>query len=188
MTQQEIIDRLKAGNERFVSTRKGDKNFENQNKPPLTDDQTPYAIILSCSDCEVVPEYIFDTGIDELFVIRVVGNVADSAAVASVEYAIARFNTAIILVLGHQACGVVKASLKNENDGYDYNHLLEHIEPAIAEAGEGASIDAIVKKNAEQAAKELVESSTIIRSAFEQGQVNILSAFYNQESGQVEML
>ncbi len=188
MTQEEIIDRLKEGNNRFVADKLDGQLQDSSRRTHLTSGQSPYAIILSCADSRVVPELAFDTGLGEIFVIRVAGNVANSSTIASIEYAVANLNTSVIVVLGHQSCGAVTAAIQGGNNGYNLNHLLAHIQPAIGESGTDASVDEVVKKNAELTGKSLVERSTIIQSAFEQGQVRILPAYYNLDSGKVDFL
>ncbi|MFT7589703.1 MAG: carbonic anhydrase, partial [Limisphaerales bacterium] len=148
----------------------------------------PYAIVLSCADSRVVPELAFDSGLGELFVIRVAGNVANSSTIASIEYAVANLGTQVIVVLGHQSCGAVTAAVNGGDNGYNLNHLLAHITPAISACGEGASIADVVKKNAEMTGEELKSRSSIIGDAVNSGKVQIKSAYYNLDTGKVDFL
>lgn len=188
MTQTEIIDRLKAGNERFVNDKLDGKLQDSARRGNLTGGQSPYAIILSCADSRVVPELAFDTGLGELFVIRVAGNIANSSSIASIEYAVAHLHTSVIMVLGHQSCGAVTAAVQGGDNGYNLNHLLAHITPAINASDAGADINDVVRKNAELTTQELSTRSGIIRQAVADGKLKILPAYYNLDSGRVDFL
>lgn len=188
MTQQEILDRLEAGNERFVTDKLEGKLSDAPRRDALTGGQDPYAIVLSCADSRVVPELAFDTGLGEIFVVRVAGNVANTSSIASIEYAVAHIGSKVIVVLGHQSCGAVTAAVNGGDNGYNLNHLLAHITPAIDASPEGASITDVVKKNAELTAKDLSDRSEIIRNAVASGALKIVPAYYNLDSGKVDFL
>lgn len=188
MSIEEIIQRLSDGNARFVSDKLDGQLQDSSRRSALTGGQKPYAIILSCADSRVVPELAFDTGLGELFVIRVAGNIANTSSVASIEYAVAHIGTQVIVVLGHQSCGAVTAAVSGGDNGYNLNHLLGHITPAIAASEADATVNEVVKKNAELTAKELASRSEIIRGAVESGKLKIVPAYYNLDSGKVDML
>ncbi len=188
MTQAEIIDRLKAGNERFVEDKLDGKLQDSSRRDELTSGQAPYAIVLSCADSRVVPELAFDTGLGEIFVVRVAGNVANSSSIASIEYAVAHCGSTVIVVLGHQSCGAVTAAIGGGDNGYNINHLLAHITPAISAAGEGAEVNDVVKKNAQLTVEELKTRSSIIADAVDSGKVKVVPAYYNLDSGKVDFL
>ncbi len=186
-TWQEALERLKQGNENFVEDKLDGKLQDSSRRDALTGGQQPYAIILSCADSRVVPELAFDTGLGEIFVIRVAGNVANTSSMASIEYAVAHLGTNLIVVLGHESCGAVTAAIGGGNNGYNLNHLLAHIAPAIAEAGT-TEVNTVVKKNAQLTGAELAERSGIISGAVAEGRLKILPAYYNLGSGRVDFL
>ncbi len=188
MTGQEALKRLQEGNARFVEDKLDGKLNDSYRRMDLTGGQKPYAIILSCADSRVVPELAFDTGLGEIFVIRVAGNVANTESIASIEYAVAHLGTKLIMVLGHQSCGAVTAAIGGGNNGYNLNILLSQIAPAIADAGEGADVNTVVKKNAEVVAGDLTTRSSIIADAVANGGLEIISAYYNLDSGKVDVL
>lgn len=188
MNSNEVIDRLKAGNQRFVEDKLDGQLQDSNRRGELTSGQQPYAIILSCADSRVVPELAFDAGLGELFVVRVAGNIANSSSIASIEYAVANIGSPVIVVLGHESCGAVTAALGGGDNGYNLNHLVSHITPAISATGEGAEVNQVVKKNAELNARELRQRSKIIDDAVQSGKVQILPAYYNLDSGKVEYL
>lgn len=188
MSIEEILDRLKAGNARFVADKLDGKLQDSERRESLTGGQDPYAIILGCADSRVVPELAFDTGLGELFTVRVAGNVATTEGIASIEYAVAHIGSKVIVVLGHQACGAVTAAIAGGNNGYNLNQLLSHITPAIAESGEGAAVNDVVRKNAELTVQDLVGRSDIIAQAVADGKLKIVPAYYNLDSGKVDFL
>lgn len=188
MEINEIIDRLKEGNKRFTSDSLERANQDDARRNSLTGGQAPFAIILSCADSRVVPELAFDTGLGELFVVRVAGNVANTSSMASIEYAVAHLGTKLIVVLGHESCGAVTAAIGGGDNGYNLNHLLAHVAPAIAASGDGAAVNDVVKKNAELNGGELVNRSAIIKGAVDSGSVKVVPAYYNLGSGKVDFL
>ena len=182
----EALASIKAGNERFVSDKLDGKLQDSSRRQELTGGQKPYAIILSCADSRVVPEFSFDTGLGELFVIRVAGNVANTSTIASIEYAVAHLGVNLIVVLGHQSCGAVTAALAGGDNGYNLNHLVAHIVPAIDSCNE-SDVDAVVKENAKRTCENLSSRSSIIGDATKKD-LKIVPAFYCLESGKVDFL
>ena len=188
MTITDVLQRLKDGNQRFTADNLERKLQDQGRRADLTGGQQPYAIILSCADSRVVPELAFDAGLGELFIIRVAGNVANSSSIASIEYAVAHIGSPVIVVLGHQSCGAVTAAVQGGDNGYNLNHLLSHITPALAASDEDASVNDVVKKNAELTAEELVNRSAIIKGAVDAGKLKIVPAYYNLDTGKVDFL
>ena len=184
LTAAKALANLKAGNKKFVADKLEAKLQDKSRRKELTKGQNPYAIILSCADSRVVPELAFDSGLGEIFVIRVAGNVANTSTIASIEYAVAHLGVNLIVVLGHESCGAVTAALAGGDNGYNLNHLLSHIEPAKA-ASRSKSVNTVVKKNAQMTAKELANRSAILGKA--KG-LKIVPAYYNLGSGKVDFL
>ena len=188
MTIQESLNRLKEGNARFVADKLDGKLQNRSRRDSIVGGQAPYAIILGCADSRVVPELAFDAGLGELFVVRVAGNIANSSSIASIEYAVAHLGSKLIVVLGHQSCGAVTAAVSGGDNGYNLNHLLSHITPAIAASKEGATVNDVTKKNAELTVGELKNRSEIIGNAIDKREVKIVHAYYNLDSGKVDFL
>ncbi|MGB0863661.1 MAG: carbonic anhydrase [Saprospiraceae bacterium] len=188
LSWEEALKRLKEGNARFGEDKLDGKLQNSNRRKELKDGQQPYAIILSCADSRVVPELTFDTGLGEIFVIRVAGNVANLESIASIEYAVAHLGVNLIVVLGHESCGAVTAAIAGGDNGYNLNLLLAHIQPAIA-ATEGGDVNSVVKKNAVLTAEDLTDRSKIIRdAAAKEDGLKILSGYYNLKSGVVDYL
>lgn len=188
MIAQDVLTRLIEGNLRFVENQLEEVPVDQETKTELAKGQSPYAIILSCADSRVVPELIFNAGMGELFVVRVAGNVANTSSLASMEYAVAHLGTPVIVVLSHQSCGAVTAAVAGGDNGPNLNHLLEHISPAIKQASDPTSVDAVIRKNAELTVKVISNDSEIITKAVEEGKVKIVPAYYHLDSGKVEFL
>lgn len=188
LTIDEIIGRLKQGNENFVADKLDGKLQDSTRRESLTGGQAPHTIILSCADSRVVPELAFDAGIGELFIIRVAGNVANTSSIASIEYAVAHLGSQVLMVMGHQSCGAVTAAAAGGDNGPNLNHLLGHIKPAVDACGAGTEINTIVKKNAQMVADELCAKSSIIKDAVDSGKVKVVSTYYNLDSGKVDFL
>ena len=188
MNSKEVINRLKEGNERFVIDKLDGKLQDSSRRNSLTGGQDPYAIILSCADSRVVPELAFDTGLGEIFVVRVAGNIANTSSIGSIEYAVAHIGSPVLVVLGHESCGAVTAAINGGDNGYNLNHMLSHITPAMHASGQDASVNDVVKKNAELTAAELRTRSSIIDNAVKSGKLEILPAYYNLDTGRVDFL
>jgi len=184
MTTKESLNRLITGNERFVSGNSLHRLQDENRIQELTSGQSPFAIILSCSDSRVVPEIAFDTGLGELFIIRVAGNVANTSSIASIEYAVANLGSNLIVVMAHESCGAVTAAIAGGDNGENLNHLLAHISPAIA-ASDDKSVDIVAIENAKLTAQDLINKSAIINKAIKENKVEIRSAFYQLADGQV---
>ncbi|MBX2804242.1 MAG: carbonic anhydrase [Myxococcales bacterium] len=183
----EALQRLASGNARYVADTTTGAGRDRARRSELVGGQAPWAIILSCADSRVAPEIAFDTGLGELFVVRVAGNVANTSSIASIEYAVAHIGTPLIVVLGHQSCGAVTAAIAGGDNGYNLNHLLSHIEPAKAKSAD-PSVEAVVKTNAELTVQELSTRSSIIAGAIAQGKVRIVPAYYSLQDGSVSFL
>ena len=184
---QTALNRLKKGNLHFIEDKLDGKLQNSSRREELVSGQKPYAIILSCADSRVVPEFTFDTGLGELFVIRVAGNVANTSTLASIEYAVAHLGVKLILVLGHENCGAITAAVQNQNSTIDKNfaHLFRYIAPAIRLA-KSNDINIIVKSNARLTAENIYKNSSIIKKAVDEAKVKIVPAYYHLESGKVD--
>ncbi len=188
MKIQESLNRLKEGNKRFIEDHLDGRLQDSSRRESLIGAQEPYAIVLSCSDSRIVPELAFDTGLGELFVIRVAGNVANSSSIASIEYAVAHLaGSSLIIVLGHENCGAVTAAMKGGDNGYNLNRLLSHIQPSILALGKEATLNDIAKKNTEQTVTDLIIKSEIIRDAVNKGEAKIIRAFYHLDTGKLTL-
>ena len=179
------LNRLKTGNTNFISDTPNNDFRDSSRRMEVIDGQNPFAVILTCSDSRVVPELIFDTGIGELFVIRIAGNIANPSSIASIEYAVAHLDVKLIVVLGHQNCGAVTAAFAGGDNGKNIDHLFDFIQPAIT-ASDSKKVDDISHVHANLTSEKLIKDSSIISKAIDDSALKIIPAYYNLESGQVD--
>lgn len=175
----EALAKLKAGNERFVNDKSELINVTSERRNELLEGQSPYAVILSCSDSRVTPTTIFDAGLGEIFDVRVAGNVVDDHALGSIEYAVEHLSTPLIVVMGHESCGGVTAAYeqmqnKTETEGY-IGELVETIEENIQGA---TSLDEAIEMNRDKVAA-TVESDPVIKHLIDEGKVKLVKAYYD---------
>ena len=190
MTAQEALKQLKEGNQRYVTEKLEHPRSDQKRREELTGSQSPFAIVLSCADSRVTPELIFDQGIGDLFVIRIAGNVAKDKVTASIEYAVKYLNTKLIVVMGHESCGAVNASLGDADPGGHIGTLIDLIKPAVEKARSmsGDLLTNAVKENARMVTEGLKSSDPILKEAVNNDGVEIVPAYYKLGSGEVEFL
>ncbi len=187
-----LISYLIEGNNRFVNNKCKIHNFiEERAKTEKL--QNPEIIILTCSDSRVIPEYIFDTQIGNLFVIRSAGNIISKTTLGSIEFALLSFNCPLFLVLGHQSCGAIISVYKNILPSENIIYLADFIRPAITsttnqQISEAELINNAVKENIFLQMKKSIQSSKVIKSTIENGDLAIIGAYYHLDSGKVELL
>jgi carbonic anhydrase len=132
----EALARLRDGNNRFVSGQTPTQTLSNNIRRILAADQAPFAIVLGCSDSRVPAELVFDQSFGDLFVIRVAGNIVAPSQVGSVEFAASRYNTKLVVVMGHQHCGAIAATLEELLDGATQSRnlksIVDRIRPSVA--------------------------------------------------------
>src|SRR6185295_14644161 len=133
----ESLARLKAGNATFVANPSEALPVDAEKRAALAKGQTPFASVLSCADSRVPPEIIFHTGLGDVFVVRAAGHVPDRSVLASLEYAAEHLNVPLIMVMGHEMCGAVKAAVetpRGQSLGPNLDYLVKAIRPAVARA------------------------------------------------------
>jgi len=183
---------LMAGNQRFVAGKPRTHALLPLRKK-LASGQSPNVIILSCSDSRVSPELVFDQSLGDLFVVRTAGNVADPVALGSIEYAVDHIHSPVLVVLGHQKCGAVSAACSGgKMPSENLEAIMNKIGPAVHQAKTYAKgddlLDAAIKENVEQSAKDLQANSEIIRNAVQSGKLKIFEAEYSLDTGEVTRL
>jgi carbonic anhydrase len=183
---------LMAGNRRFVSGKPRSYDVVPLRRK-LASGQSPYVIVLSCSDSRVSPEVIFDQNLGDLFVVRTAGNVADPVALGSIEYAVDHIHSPLLVVMGHTKCGAVTAACSGEKmPSVNLDAIMKKIDPAVAQAKTYAKpadlIEAAIKDNVHQSAKDVLANSEILREAVKAGKLKVVEAEYELESGEVVRL
>src|SRR5207248_11220009 len=177
----------REGNKRFVA---GDLTSFKEDLAILrhhtSELQQPFAAVLACADSRVPVELIFDQTIGNIFVTRVAGNFITSEIIATLEYGVAVLGTKVILVMGHEHCGAVEATIAHKAVPGQISALYPHIQPAVDKAG--TVPDAVAKADAVIQAALRRQSSTVISAQVATGKLLVLPAFYNIGSGQVSLL
>jgi carbonic anhydrase len=187
------LERLRKGNQRYVEGLSRRHDFKHE-REALAGGQNPYAGILSCADSRIAPEYAFDSGRGDLFVCRVAGNFANDDTVASLEYAVAILNTPLILVLGHDSCGAVDATIKSLKDNTVLPGHLPSLVAALAPAvkavsqHEGNPLDNAIRQNVIDNVAKLKSATPILNAAVEQGKLKVVGGIYRLADGRVDMV
>lgn len=196
LTAEQAWRKLVAGNNRFVAGEQRHPHESLEWRQSLVNGQHPFAVILGCADSRVSPELVFDEGLGDLFVIRAAGEVLDTAVIGSIEYAVEHLSVPLIVVLGHESCGAVGATIDVVQHGTavagDVSTLVRSIEPAVratpANPDAAAFLAACVAEQARRAAQYLQERSNIISDAVAHHGVKVVSATYELDTGAVTRL
>jgi carbonic anhydrase len=191
----EAIQRLIDGNNRFLRGKARLPGLTRETLAELARGQRPFATILGCSDSRVVPEWIFDAGLGELFVVRVAGNVLSPEVAGSLQYAGAHLQTPLLMVLGHTGCGAIQAALETKLQGVQQHSriqlLIDSILPALSGLDPHLPPSELMAQAVESNVRWTVQ--TIIESPegqarLDEGRMKILGAIYEIETGQVRFL
>ncbi len=194
-TPQEAIRALKMGNSRFFggTARRPEMNANERRAQILG--QTPFAVVLGCSDSRVPIELVFDQGLGDIFAVRVAGQIVDPGTAGSVEYAVKHLKTKVLVVMGHEGCGAVKAAMLPEADvkGEPENvrYLVGKIAPSVANIPDirdtkAKMREAVIANVRQQVA--LAKENPVIKEAVAKNQIAVVGAFYEISSGQVDFL
>lgn len=182
-TAEEALEKLKNGNEHYLSAEKNEGDISPAlREKTCAQGQSPYAVIVTCSDSRVIPESIFSAGLGELFVIRVAGNVIDNHQLGSIEYAAEHLGCRLIVVMGHDHCGAVGAAIGSEPEGY-VKSITDEIKKAIGDETDGYKASCL---NVLHSVKK-IEDSFAINEDGESG-LCVCGALYHLENGRVEFL
>ena len=195
-TAEEALQRLLAGNQRFMkgettSPRRAPEDFR-----PLAAGQRPVAVILGCADSRVPPELLFDQGVGDLFIVRVAGNVVGGAGAlvkGSVEYGVAELGVPLVMVLGHSECGAVKAAIKHMDDRDPLpgalGELVNRLRPAVAKVKgmPGDRLSNAIQANVAIGVQTLQGLQPVIAPAVKRGQVKVVGALYDLSTGRVTL-
>jgi carbonic anhydrase len=187
----DALQRLREGNQRFVA-HIGPRRFARARPVRLAKEQNPFAIILGCSDARVPAEIVFDQGLGDLFVIRIAGNIVAASQIGSIEFAVSRFGTPLVLVLGHSRCGAVEATLEAlarpgeaplPSIGFIVDQIRPGIEPVLA--GDGDPMERAIRANVLASVDRLRHGSAFLQEMVDTGRLLVTGAEYSLETGVV---
>jgi carbonic anhydrase len=182
------LQELQEGNQRFVNGQMQHRGQTPQRRHQLAQFQQPFAVILACSDSRVPAEVVFDQGLGDLFVIRVAGNIVDAAVLGSIEYAVDHLATPLVVVMGHQSCGAVSATLESlQHHTTPHSNiaaLVSAITPAVAVAEQrrGDLLDNTIRANAEQS-RDAIVNAPEVKGALDSGALKVVSTYYDLDAG-----
>lgn len=194
-TPAQSLQLLLDGNERFVNNLKYNRNFLHQLQE-TKDGQNPHAVILSCMDSRAPLEHVFDQGIGDIFSLRIAGNVLTNEVIGSMEYACNVVGSKLILVLGHSRCGAVTGACNHTSLG-KLDSILERISPIVDQVQEenrnkdidkAELVELVAKENVKHIVRNLPNTSPLLASLYETGEIAIMGAYYDVVSGKVELL
>ena len=207
LTPDEALRKLMEGNKHYVANQATAAKLSDQTtRASLSKSQKPYAIILSCSDSRVPPEIIFDKGLGEIFVIRVAGNVPDPVVLGSIEYAAEHLGSPLVMVLGHERCGAVTATVESKGKSTgspNIDAIVKTIRPSVkaalkdceackgekkcAETRKSQLVECAINMNAKRIAANLPVKSKIIKHLIEEKKLKIVVAKYDLDDGVVTL-
>ena len=189
-TPDQALQRLLEGNQRYVAAKPTYPNLTADRRTQLAQGQHPFSIVFSCVDSRVPPELLFDRGLGDLFVIRTAGHVLDDAVLGSIEYGVAELGIPLILVLGHEKCGAVKATLEaveHHTTAPDrIQTLVRAITPAIEQSNgqPGDALDNAIAANTALTVSRL-RATPLLADALGKGGLKIIGGRYDLDSGTV---
>jgi carbonic anhydrase len=183
----EAWKKLEEGNARYAANKPEHAHQDAARRTETAKGQKPFAAVLACADSRVGPELVFDQGLGDLFVVRVAGNVVDDTALASLEYAVKHLGVKLIVVLGHSKCGAVDAAVKQVKEDSHLGKLTGLIKDAIEQSKNlpGDAVANAIRANAQIMAQRLEKSGPVLKKAVTDGQIQIVPAVYDIESGAV---
>ena len=201
ISAEEALRRLEEGNRRFVADAPSPETLERRaHRVGLAESQSPFAVILGCSDSRVPVEIVFDQGLGDLFVIRVAGNVVAPSQIGSVEFAAEAFGTRLVVVLGHSRCGAIRATLDAlqgpvTTHSRNLRSIVDRIRPALETllaSGRARDPQALereaVRANVRAAVEHLRHGSELLEQLIARDGLLVVGAEYSLETGRVEFL
>ena len=192
MTPRKALQFLQEGNERFINNLKANRNLLEQANE-TRDGQWPFATILSCIDSRTSAELIFDQGLGDIFSVRIAGNIVNTDILGSMEFACKVAGSKLIVVLGHSKCGAVKGACDHVEMG-NLTELLSKIQPAVYQEKDTTDnrtsknsefVENVAEINVKRNVKNIIERSFVLEQMLEEGQIGIVGAMHDIESGKV---
>jgi carbonic anhydrase len=193
LTARQALGMLKAGNDRFARNASKPVSTSVLRREELAKGQHPMAMVLSCADSRVPPELIFNVGLGDLFVIRTAGQVVDRSILATAEYGAEHLHIPLLVVMGHESCGAVKAAAeaKGPSESANLEYLLRAIQtarrpvPSAEEREDREDVKALVLANVEQVINDAMAKSPVLRRLVAARKVEVVGGYYELVSGRV---
>ena len=198
ISARDALRLLQDGNRRFVADRKRDARVGATRRNELTERQEPFAIVLGCSDSRVPAEIVFDQGLGDLFVIRVAGNIVAPSQIGSVEFAAERFNTRLVVVLGHSGCGAILATIEQltrpvEMQSRNLRAIVDRVRPSVEPLlatdlpnDSAELVRSAVRANVRVSTSHLRHGSELLEQLIERDGLLVVGAEYSLDTGVVD--
>jgi carbonic anhydrase len=192
MTPDQALAALKEGNDKFLTDAPYRQANDRDRRLEIARGQTPFAVLVSCSDSRVPPELLFGRGLGELFIVRNAGNTVDTTALGSIQYAVAELGVPLVVVLGHERCGAVDAAVKVVKENATFpgaiGQMVESIVPAVlrAQSQQGDLLDNAVRENVRRTVNRLRTSEALFQELLRAGKLKIVGARYDLDNGDVD--
>lgn len=192
ITPRKALEILKEGNDRFINNLKAHRNLLEQVNE-TRDGQWPFATILSCIDSRTSAELIFDQGLGDVFSVRIAGNIVNTDILGSMEFACKVAGSKLIVVLGHTKCGAIKGACDHVEMG-NLTELLSKIQPAVYQeksttenrnSSNATFVENVAEINVKRNVKNIIERSFVLEQMIENGEIGIVGAIHNIETGEV---
>ena len=186
--------RLQEGNARFINSQSSHPNQDASRRTALVDQQNPFAVIFGCSDSRLAAEIIFDLGLGDIFVVRTAGQVIDDAVLGSLEYSVGILDVPLIVVLGHDNCGAITATMNAIDTGTMptgfLRDLVERITPSVLTARRNGQqdINSTSVEHVRQTAQRLIDNSRVVSDAVQRGSTAVVGVAYRLEEGKAELV
>jgi len=194
LTPDTVLKDLMIGNERFTNAKMENRDYASQLKQAV-EGQWPKAVVLGCIDSRVPVETIFDQGVGDLFVARVAGNFENTDILGSMEYSCKVAGSKLVLVLGHESCGAVKAACDDVKLG-NITHLLSNIRPAVEktmtegkkDSSNGEFVAKVIEANVKMTIDRIREKSPILKEMEENGEIKVVGGVFSITTGKITLL
>jgi carbonic anhydrase len=191
ITPDEALEKLIAGNQRFVEQKTKDPNQSLVRLQEVAQGQNPFAAVLSCADSRVPTEIIFDRGLGDIFVVRNAGNIATPEEIGSIEFGTLVLGAKVLMVIGHESCGAIKASMKGGELPGRIGSVVEHIQPGISQyKGQQDDLKSVKKATDANvlAQMEKLKQSSVISQLITEGKLKIVGGYYDLDEGKISLI
>lgn len=199
MTPAQAWQSLREGNARFVTGRREHPNQDVDRRAQLARGQNPFAVVFGCSDSRVAAEIIFDRGLGDLFVVRTAGHVVDSGVLGSLEFGVTVLRTPLVVVLGHDHCGAVLATLRAHVEGTMpggyVRDIVERVSPSLITSrplatalSDDRELDRLIGEHTQHTGEFLIERSTAIAARVSAGECAVVGVTYSLDEGRARLV
>ena len=189
LTPDQALEKLVAGNNRFVNQKRTSHNQDQNRLTEVAQEQEPFAAILGCADSRVPAEIIFDQGLGDLFVCRVAGNIAPPEEIGSLEFGTLVLGAKVLMVMGHERCGAVKAAIKGGELPGQIGSLIKSIDigTVTPKSDDLTSLEKAAKANIAHQV-EVLKKSPVLSDLIAKGQLKIVGSYYDLDTGKVSLI